>query len=513
MTSSLRPSPVEPVRPERILVAGGVVRGEPRGRRVDILIEGDTIRDLLAPSTPVAEDIRVIDAGGMALIPGLINAHTHGHGALSKGVGDRWTLELLLNAGSWIGGSRTDEDRYLSTLLNAVEMLKKGCTACFDLSLAVPFPTRDGLGAAARAYMDAGMRAVVAPMIGDIHFYRAVPGLFDSAPQNVRSEMERYAAPDGAALLATLAEIAADWPFPSDRVRFGMAPTIPITSSDEFLVGCHRIAREHGLVFQTHLAESRMQAAIASQRYGRSLATHVCGLGIVDPNFSGAHGVWLDRDDMALLADRGASIAHNPGSNLRLGSGIADACAMVASGVAVGIGTDGGASSDNQNMFEATRLACNLSRVQGRLPEQWLGSGHAIDLATTGSARVMGFHDLIGKIEPGYKADLVFLDLTNINFVPLNDLDNQIVHVEEGSSVKSVMVGGKVVVESGRILTVDFDDLVRRAAGAAERLREVNAEARFRAETVAPWVTRFCHDLSCGCWPQGRGMRRLENPL
>src|ERR1700758_1946743 len=127
-----------------VIVGGSVLLpNEPIGRRVDIVVEGDTITAIVPPGTAI--DAQRIDAANRLIIPGLINAHTHGHGGLGKGIGDRWSLELLLNAGPWINGNRSAEDRYLSTLLSAVEMLRKGCTACYDLSAMLPVPTVESL--------------------------------------------------------------------------------------------------------------------------------------------------------------------------------------------------------------------------------------------------------------------------------------------------------------------------------------------------------------------------------
>jgi 5-methylthioadenosine/S-adenosylhomocysteine deaminase len=486
--------------PPRVLVRGGLCLGE-RGeaQRVSILIGGDTIEALIPQVSNLPDDCQVIEAEDFAIIPGLVNAHTHGHGGLSKGSGDRWTLELLLNAGGWLGGNRSDDDRYVSTLLAAVEMLQKGCTACFDLSVAVPLPTADGMAAAAQAYLDAGMRAVVAPMVGDIHFYRALPGLLDAADAGMRKDMERAAGTAGVSMLPTLEQIASKWPFSSDQVRLGMAPTIPLHSTDEFMVGCHHIARKHGLALQTHLAESKTQAIASRSRFGRSITSHLVELGVIDDKFSGAHGVWLDDDDMQSLGERGAAVAHNPGSNLRLGSGIADVCAMLAKGITVGVGTDGGASADGQNMFEATRLCCNLSRVKGPTADQWLDAIASHRLSTAGGAKVLGMQDQIGKIAPGYKADLVFLSLDHVNYVPLNNLVHQLVHVEDGAAVRHVMVGGRIVVQDRNILTVNVDALRQKSAAAAERLRSANAEIRAVAERLAPFIGRFCAGLSCRC--------------
>src|SRR6185437_12152846 len=149
----------------------------------DILIEEDTIREIGPPGRAAPEGAVEIATTRRLLHPGLVNAHTHGHGNLAKGMGDRWSLELLLSAAPWITGNRTAEDKYLSTQLGAVEMVMKGCTACYDLSFEWPLPSAEGLALAGQAYADIGMRAVVAPMVADRSFYQAIPGLMDALPQ------------------------------------------------------------------------------------------------------------------------------------------------------------------------------------------------------------------------------------------------------------------------------------------------------------------------------------------
>ena len=170
-----------------VVIVGGTVlaAGETTARQADIVLNDDTITAIVPPGTANAS--QQIDAAGRLIIPGLINAHTHGHGGLGKGIGDLWSLELLLNAGPWINGNRTDDDRYLSTLLSAVEMLRKGCTSCYDLSAMLPVPSVEALHVVAQAYADVGMRAVIAPMIADRSFYQAIPGLLDAFPPELRS--------------------------------------------------------------------------------------------------------------------------------------------------------------------------------------------------------------------------------------------------------------------------------------------------------------------------------------
>lgn len=187
-----------------VLVAGGtvLVAGETSARPADIVLEGDSIAAIVPPGG--AQAARCIDATNRLIIPGLVNAHTHGHGGLAKGVADRWSLDLLLNASSWVNGGRTSDDRYLSTLLTAIEMVRKGCTACYDLSAMFPTPSVEGLHDVARAYADVGMRAVVSPMIADRTFYQAIPGLLDAFPTELRSLAEAMRMAPGDATLAPI---------------------------------------------------------------------------------------------------------------------------------------------------------------------------------------------------------------------------------------------------------------------------------------------------------------------
>jgi len=167
----------------------------------------------------------------------------------------------------------------------------------------------------------------------------------------------------------------------------------------------------------------------------------------------------------------------------------------IAAGVTVGVGTDGSGSSDNQNMFEAMRLTAYVSRVFDRPPEEWIGAADALRLATEGSAAVLGMSDLIGRIAPGYKADLTFLDLDHVNLVPLNNAVNQLVNTEDGAAVRDVMIGGRYVLKDGVLPGLDWPSVARRARAAAERLAEENAPAREAAERLAPLVTHFCVGL------------------
>ena len=462
----------------------------------DILITGDTIAAVGSPGMKAPAEAKRVDARGMLLHPGLVNAHVHGHGNLAKGMGDLWTLELLLVAGPWISGNRTAEDKYLSTLIGATEMLMKGCTACYDLTLEIPMPTPEGLDACARAYADAGMRSVVAPMVADASFYEAIPGLIEAMPPALRKEVERFRLAPRKASLAAMRKALRGWKFDYDLARPAVAPTIPHHCSDAFLRGCAALANDFGVGLHSHVQESKLQVIVGLQRYGKTQTAHLDDLGLLGPGFTVAHGVWLDDDDMRRLADRGASVAHNPGSNMRLGSGIADVRGMLERKLNVGIGTDGASSADNLNMYEAMRLASLGSKVQGPDTGQWLTTPEVIQAATVGSARALGFEGKIGRLETGYKADIVFLDLQHPNWLPFNNPTNQLVHTEDGAAVHSVMVGGRMVVEARRPLNVNLRKLARQVESARERLERANRGNHGLYDRLEGIVNRFCPGLA-----------------
>jgi guanine deaminase len=494
---------------DNAVITGALVLAEGKAAPAEIVLQGDTIQAIVPPGSVTSESTARIDATDRLIIPGLINAHTHSHGGLAKGAGDRWSLELLLNAGPWLNGGRSDDERYLSALLTAVELLRKGCTACYDLAAMLPTPSVEGLASIAQAYADAGIRAVIAPMVADRSFYQAIPGLLDAFPPELRSLTDAMRTAPGAATLTAMREAARSWPHAADRIRLGVAPTIPLHCSDEFMRGCAALANEFGLPLQTHLAESPVQRAAAMQRYGTTLTRHLDTIGLLGPRFSAAHAIWIDAEERNLIAQHGGAIAHNPGSNLRLGNGIADMRPAIDRGVIVGVGTDGSASADNQNMFEAMRLAAFVSRVFDRQPDQWIGAAEAVRLATEGSAAVLGMGDFIGKIAAGYKADLVFLDLGHVNLVPLNDALNQLVNTEDGMSVRDVMVGGKFVLRDGTLPNVDWPRIVARARAAAARLAEVNAAARAATGRLAPVVNSFCVGLGRSAYELRRNLQTV----
>jgi 5-methylthioadenosine/S-adenosylhomocysteine deaminase len=473
----------------------------------DVLIEDGRIAAIDNPGFAVCDDAEVLTAQDRLLIPGLVSAHTHSHGALNRGaVDDKVSLEMFLTGAGASTRSRGTNDKYLSAALSATEMIRKGCTACFDLTVELLGPSQEGIAAVASAYRDAGMRAVVAPMIANRTIYQALPGLLEALPENLRSQVAKLSAAPIEQTLSACRTILSNWEFDRRWIRPALGPTIPLHCSDPFLIDCARLASEHGVPVQTHLAESRAQAALGRARYGKSIVEHLEGLGFLSERLSAAHAIWLDDDDLARLGQAGVRVAHNPSSNLRLGSGVAPVRRMLDNGIGVGVGTDASNTSDGQNMFEATRLASYLSRIDGFATKEWLSAGEAFHLATEGSAGVLGF-EKIGRLAPGYEADIVFLRLDSPHFVPLRSPLIQMVFAENGASVHTVMIGGRIVFQDGRLLTLEENGLRREAEEAANRLDRSNADTYASAATVARLVGTFCAAQGC----TGHAMPRKLN--
>lgn len=480
------------MKSQTLIRGARVLRANLDARPADMLIDGGTIRAIEPPGIITDSNLEIIDAADRLLIPGLVNGHTHSHGALGKGlVGDRVPLEVFLSGAGAANGNRAVDDKRLSALLSAVELVRKGCTAAFDLFVEFPGPSRDGMDAVADAYASAGLRAVVAPMMADRTLYQALPGLLESFPADLQDQARRLAAAPFEHSIAACRDILAHWTHDRSRLRPGLGPTVPLHCSDAFLTACRDLAREFDVRLQTHLAETRTQAVLGLRRYGHSITRHLEQLGFLGPACSAAHAIWLDSDDIDRLAATGTSVVHNPMSNLRIGSGVAAARQLLSAGVRLGIGTDASNTSDGQNMFEALRLAASLSRLCSPDTTDWLGADEVFRAATSTSAKILGF-DMVGRLEPGFAADIVFLDITHITYVPLRAPLLQLVFAENGAAVDSVMIDGRFVLRHGRMLTVDEARLRRQAAEAVERLDRANEEARRQSGALADLVGQFC---------------------
>ncbi len=473
-----------------LLITGGLVLAGDAVTPRDLLLRGDRIAALLPPGEGPA-GIRRLDASRRLILPGLVNAHTHGHANLMKGVADRWMLESSLTYGPWMAGRRDLATIRLSTLLGATEMLEAGITAAYDLFLESPLPTPAGLQAAARAYAEVGLRAVLAPMVADRGLFDAIPGLLDSLPPDLRARVATAAPAATDAVLAALREVVAVAPDLPDGVTLALAPTIPHHCTDAFLAGCRDLADRHGLPIHVHVAESRLQAVVSRDLWGHGPVTRMDRAGLLGPRTTLAHGVWLDDAELDLIAARGAAVVHLPWSNLRLGAGVAPVRAMLARGIPVALGTDGGNSADTLDVLDAARLCAAISRAHDRPRADWIGAAEALRLATEGGATALGRTGDTGRIAPGFAADLTLLDLDHRAFIPLNDPLIQAVTTNTAGAVREVFVAGRQVVADGRAAAPAATGLAGRAAEAVAALHEAGAPARALADALEPHAVAF----------------------
>jgi cytosine/adenosine deaminase-related metal-dependent hydrolase len=237
-----------------------------------------------------------------------------------------------------------------------------------------------------------------------------------------------------------------------------------------------------------HLLETQVQAVLAQQRYGCTQVQHLQRLGLLTPRLSCAHTIWIDDDDIGRLADAQAVVVHNPTSNLKLGTGLAPIPAMLARGVAVALGTDGVSTNDSPDLHRAMHLAAILHRPHEPRRTHWISAREALRMATQGGARALRLAGCIGALAVGMRADLVLYDLTAPRWVPLNDPVQHLVHVEDGNSVDTVLVDGRVVVEQGKVMTFDAAALIAEARPMLAAIRARNDTLSQVAQQVAAVV-------------------------
>ena len=385
---------------------------EHEAERLDVVVGNDCIAAVGRDLDPAAHGIeRVEEGGGKLLTPGLINAHQHSHDRFDKGRFSPLPLEIwmALYNPPMLSREWTPREVYLRTLLGGMEMIRSGATMVLDdVHHGLPLD-RENVDAVFQAYDDLGLRADVSVAYADKPFYRGVPYLEECLPGEFK-EPSKYQAPTPVEMLALWRELASRW---TGRVRFVLSPSGPQRCTDAFLQETWQLARERDLPVLIHVLETRIQALTADIFYGRSMVEHMQTLEIVDPHAVLIHGVWMSSGDLDIVARNGATIAHNPGSNLKLGSGIAPVSAMRARGIPVGLGTDNHNGNDGCSILEALKLAGLIHNAQDADYARWIGAREALWMATAGGAACAGFGKSLGSLEPGKQADFLQWDLSS----------------------------------------------------------------------------------------------------
>jgi len=406
----------------------------------------------------------------------MVNAHNHSNENWMRGMWDNLPLEpwMLFSYPALAAPSQTPDEIYLRTVVGAIEQLKSGATCVVDFLYELDGFTDKSLDAVVRGYRDVGLRALIALGIGDRAYHETVVLDKGLASRDLIDRLEREKPPTWDEWERFLRGAVEKFHRPDEGISICPAPSGPQRCTDEMLVGCAALADELDTVIHIHVLETRMQAVSGQQMYGKTLVEHMDAIGFLSPRVCFAHGIWLTPGDIRIVRDRGVTIAHNPVSNMKLGSGIAAVPALLAEGVNVALGTDGMSSNDGLDMFASLKQAALLHKLWGIDYERWTGAAEAWQLATIGGAQAAGDAAGLGLIEPGRRADLVLLDLESHVFTPLNDPLRQLAFGSTTLAVDSVLVGGDWKVRGGKVATVD-----ERAVLAEARERGQEIMARF----------------------------------
>ena len=431
------------------LTAAYVIPVEPAGvlRGHTVLVDGGRIVAVEPPEVAARDYLprARVDLPRHALLPGLVNAHTHAAMSLMRGIADDLHLEDWLRDHIWPREARfvTPEFVHDGVLLAAYEMLTGGITCCNDMYF---YPD-----AAARAYQAAGLRAVL-----------GLPVLDFPTP---------YASDGDAYLQAGLA--ARDAFRHAPRLGFMIAPHAPYTVGDATFAKIVTYARQLDLPIQTHVQETQSELATSLQSSGESPLARLDRLGATGPGFVAIHAVHLAPGDLERLAAQGCSVVHCPASNMKLASGIAPVSAFLAGGINVALGTDGAASNNRLDLFAEMRFASLLAKVATG-DAAALPAAEVLRMATIGGARALSLDDRIGSIVAGKDADLIAVDMGELADAPVYDPVSHLVHVSSRERVTDVWASGERVVRERRLTTVDAAALGGRVGLWQQRLQQVN---------------------------------------
>ena len=469
-----------------------------------LVIRGARVLDPLAPeAVPAVRDIaiagdriaalgermdapKVLDASGMLAIPGLVSAHYHSHDTLLKGCFAPMPLEMwLLHAVPPNYPPRPREEIRARVLIGALEALKSGITTLQDMATVHPFDPGE-VDTIAQAYDDIGIRCVFALQAGDVPGSRPFPFWDELIPPELRAGATATVRRGGSAreLIDRLESERRRHAGRHPRLTWALGPATPEICSEEYLGLLAELSRRENLPVFCHVYESKANTAIARKYYGAdggSLIRHLERVGLLNERFTLAHGVWLQPEEIELVARAGAHVALNPASNLKTQSGVAPIRAYLDAGVKLALGTDNSSCSDTQNMFQAMKLFALFAGEGGQ---------KAFAAATMGGAAALGLGGEIGRIEPGRKADITLLTLRDPAFVPLNEAVRQLVYTEPGRSVRHVIVDGRVVLENGRATTLDEDALYAEVERLMPALRRELEAIRSRNERLLPYVAQ-----------------------
>jgi 5-methylthioadenosine/S-adenosylhomocysteine deaminase len=427
-----------------LVIAGGTVVTMDGSRRIIeggiVAVNGDTIV-AVEPATPASIDKymytakQTIDAKGKLVLPGFINGHTHAPMTLLRGLKDDVTLEEWLTKSIFPAEAKNVNEEFVrwGTRLAAAEQIRAGVTTFADM-----YYFEDALAEETKV---AGMRGVLGESILDF-----------PAPDNKSN----------AAMLEYTEKFLKRWQ--GDPL---IHPAVALHSmylcSQKTLQDFAALARKYKAPILIHVAETRKELSDSREKNGTTPVQYLDKLGILGPDVVAAHCVWVDEADRKILAQRQVGCVHNPSSNMMLASGVAPVMEERAAGIAVGLGTDGPAGSNNDlDLMEEMDLAAKLQKIT-KMDPQALGAKAAVEMATIEGARAVHLEKEIGSLEAGKKADLILIGLDAPSAVPMYDVYSQLAYALKGSDVETVVIGGRVVMRDKKLLTLDEPAIVAKA--------------------------------------------------
>ncbi len=435
--------------PVTLIISGGTVITEDAARRIipngaiainrDVIVGIDTA-DAIALSFGGAE---TIDARGQIVMPGLINTHGHAAMVLYRGLGSDLALQDWLTKYIFPAEAKTVSPDFVrvGTRLAALEMIESGTTTYTDM-----YYFESDVAAATR---EAGLRAVLGQSVIDF------PVADAKTPQEGLARAEKF-----------IEEWRND-----PLVTPAVAPHAPYTVSDANLKAVRALANKYDVPMLIHLAETQKEIDDSMKQYGVTPTKRLESLGVWTGKSVGAHAVWLNDDDMTILAKRGVGLAHNPESNMKLASGVAPVQKWIDHGIHAGLGTDGAASNNDLDMFEAIRQASFLHKLMSKDP-QAMPATLAVELATRRGAEVLGLDKKIGSLEVGKQADVITISLASARQTPMFEPLGQLAFVTHGDDVRNTIVAGRVLMRDRQVLTLRSADVIRDARAMAERVRD-----------------------------------------
>ena len=474
----------------------------------DILVQESRIT-AIGPNLhyPQESELRVIDASGKLAMPGLVNGHVHSPGNFVRGSLDNLPLEIFMLYEVPPLSEKPPDSRtnYVRTMLGNMEMLKLGITSVHDDAFYVPVPTPEAIDGLMQSYADSGLRCVATLDQPNVPEYEKYPFLFDLLPENIREGMKNAPLMSTGELLDLYQYLIQKWNNSyGGRVKAGVSISCPQRVKPDYFGALSELSKTYDLPFDIHMLETKLQRVLGEEKYGKSLVRYANDLGFLDERVMMIHAIWVDDFDVDLMASASCSVAHNPVCNLRLGSGVMTFRRHKNAGLNICLGSDEACSDDSHNMWVVAKVAGLIQSITDPEYRNWPTAQEVLWALIRGGARAMRNERTVGVLSPGYEADLILIDLNTLNFTPLNDIYRQLVYCETGSSVVLTMVAGQIVVENGKLLTVDEEAIKAEARELMQEYRKEMEKTWEAARKLEPYYREMYHR----CTARDVGMNR-----